>query len=257
MNEQERLLNIIWHDDPTIRATSGFDIRGIDIYRRNLLANAQRALSISFPTIFQLLDSDVSESLVYQFFKKSPPHHGDWAQWGQAFSQFIISTKIGTDYPYLADCAALDWHVHCARHGIDQSIDQSSLQRLADSEPEHIYVEFNQNISLIKTKYPITEIFHGHHHTNELQRNKAMNSAQEALTVCPIEHIVMVYRPEFQPMVTRLPPLDGVFIESLLSGASLTSALNLMDHDSCFSFETWLIAAIKQNLIFYFKQDLT
>lgn len=52
-NEQQRLLDVIWHDESPVRDKSGFEAQGIDIYRRNLLANAQRALSISFPTVFQ------------------------------------------------------------------------------------------------------------------------------------------------------------------------------------------------------------
>ena len=84
-NEQQRLLDVIWNDESPVRDKSGFEAQGIDIYRRNLLANAQRALSISFPTVFQLLDSNVSKNLVYQFLRISPPSQGDWTQWGADF----------------------------------------------------------------------------------------------------------------------------------------------------------------------------
>ena len=40
MNEQQRLLKVIWNDDPTLLAESGFDIQGIRIYRRNLLGRS-------------------------------------------------------------------------------------------------------------------------------------------------------------------------------------------------------------------------
>lgn len=78
VNEQQCLLDAIWSDDANVAAQSGFDVQGINIYRRNLMANAIRALSISFPTIFELLDSDVSEQITHKFLKLSPPNQGDW-----------------------------------------------------------------------------------------------------------------------------------------------------------------------------------
>lgn len=255
MNEQQRLLNAISSDDPSVLSESGFDIEGINIYRRNLLANAKRALSISLPTIFELLDGDASDSLVHQFLKVSPPYQGDWAQWGEEFANFVATTEVGEKYPYLADCAALDWHIHCALHGKDQTLKQSSLQRLGDSEPEHIVVEFNQNLRLLKTQYPITEIFQAHHHSDETQCEIAMNKAQEALALAPVEHIVMIYRPEFQPQVIKLTPTEGAFISCLTSGKPLAQSLDVVSNDNDFSFEQWLISAIERNLIYQFKEN--
>ena len=158
-NEQQALLEVIWHDESSILDQCGFDARGINIYRRNLLANAQRALNISFPTVFKLLDSDISESLVYQFLRCSPPDRGDWTQWGNNFAHFLRTTEVAGTYPYISDCATLDWHVHCALHGIDQTFSPASLQVLSQSEPEHIFVEFNQNVKVIKSEFPLTSEF--------------------------------------------------------------------------------------------------
>lgn len=253
-NEQQRLLDIIWNDESQVRDKSGFEAQGIDIYRRNLLANAQRALSISFPTVFQLLDSNVSKNLVYQFLRISPPSQGDWTQWGVDFSHFIATMEVGYRYPYLADCAAVDWHVHCALHGADQTLEQSSLQRLADTEPENIVIEFNQNVTLVNTKYPLTDIFQAHHHSDEIYREVAMNKAQQILSREPIEQVVMIYRPEFKPEISTLTASEEAFMLRLMSGGSLDQALNAVKNDSTFVFEQWLVTAIERNLINYFKE---
>jgi hypothetical protein len=254
-SEQQRLLEAIWSDDPEIVAESGFDVQGIGIYRRNLLANAQRALSINYPTIFVLLDSDVSDYISHQFLKSSPPTQGDWAQWGATLASFIKTTDVGDEYPYLADCAALDWHVHCALHGIDQVFEQSTLQLLGNCEPEHIFIKFNHNVKLLETDYPITDIFQAHHGVDELQRTTAMKNAQAALSSSCIEQTVMIYRPEFQPKVAMLLADEAVFMRCLLSGQSLANALNLVSDSKQFSFENWLIKAIERNLIYYFKEN--
>ncbi len=254
MNEQQCLLDAIWNYDANAIAQNGVDVRGINIYRRNLLANAQRALSISFPTLFELLDSDVSEHITFQFLKSSPPNQGDWAQWGKALASFITTTDIGHQYPYLSDCTALDWYVHNALHGVDKTIEQSSLQLLADCEPEHIFIKFNPNVKLLETKYPIVDIFYAHHGDDELKRKNAMNNAKQVLVSTQSEQIVMIYRPEFQPKVITLMTGEDVFMRSLMSGQSLAQSLSAVNGNNQFSFEKWLLNAIEKNLIHYFKE---
>ena len=47
---QNALVHAIWHEEDTL-----FDNKSLDIYRANIKANASRSLSISFPTVFQLV----------------------------------------------------------------------------------------------------------------------------------------------------------------------------------------------------------
>lgn len=253
-NEQQRLLEAIWHDDASVIALNGFEEQGINIYRRNLFANAQRALSISFPTVFELLDSDVSEDLTKQFLRFSPPDQGDWAQWGHNFSAFINTTEIGQDYAYLADCATLDWHVHRALQGKDQVLDQTTLQLLAEGEPEHLVIIFNANVQLLKTDYPLVDIFDAHHHQDKTQREDALNNAKQALSSAVVSHDVLIYRPEFQPCISRLISSEGLFMQALMAKKSLAESLDLVSDDVHFSFEKWLLNAIKHNLIHYLKE---
>jgi hypothetical protein len=282
-SEQQRLLDAIWSDDlsskppsnPITNSRHGFSAQGIDIYRRNLLANAQRALSITFPTVFELLDSDVSAALVKQFLQTSPPTQGDWAQWGNEFADFIATTDICAGYPYLADCTSLDWSVHGALHGSDQTLAQDSLEILGRCEPEHIFIAFNDNVQLLKTSFPIVEIYDAHHHDNESQRKAALNNANQYLSSALVDHVVMIYRPEFQPHVTRLTSSEGRFTQSLIDGYSLAQSLDAIndkggkdgngkeygeEHDpdfsfQPFSFQDWLVNAIENNLIHYFKES--
>jgi len=254
MDEQQRLLNVIWNNDPDLLAESGFDIQGIMIYRRNLLANAQRALNITFPTIFKLLDSDISDNLVQQFLTFSPPSQGDWAQWGDAFANFIAIKEIACDYPYLPDCAQLDWHFHCAQSGKDQRLIETSLPLLGNTDPENIQVIVNENVALMMSQYPIADIFDAHHHEQLSRRDSAMKSAKMALINDPETVTVMISRPLYQPKVTRLTEQDAEFMQALMSGRSLAECLDVVNHHNTFSFEKWLLTALEQNLIYKFQK---
>ena len=252
--EQQLLMDAILSEQPLDTTQYGFNVQGVNIYRRNLLANAQRALMISFPTIFELLDSDISASLVQQFLQISPPDKGDWTQWGEHFPAFLGNTEVGDNFHYLSDCAWLDWQVHCALQGSDQVIGHASLALLSELEPEKIFIEFNQNVKVRSPLYPLTDIFTAHHHSDEATRETALKNAKKALSTKSFEQVVMVYRPEFQPQVTTLSTSEATFTLCLLTGSSLGESLDAVKNDSDFSFEQWLMSAIERNLIYKFKE---
>ena len=170
------------------------------------------------------------------------------------FSDFISGSEIALHYAYIPDCAKLDWYIHKALQGKDQTLEQTSLQVLGDTEPENIVIKFNPNVRFIKTKFPISDIFHAHHHRDLSQRTIAMEQAKIALSTINEEHVVMVYRPEYQPEVITLTQSEAEFMLCLNTGKSLSESLDAVNHHSDFSFEKWLVNAITQNLIYQFKE---
>lgn len=254
MNQQQQLLNTIWSDKPASALTSHFNTQGINVYRRNLFASAQRSLTITFPTIFKLLDSDIAERITHDFIKFSPPRHGDWSQWGADFSQYLSTDSVADDYPFLPDCAKVDWLIHCVLQGKDQVLNQASLQLLNEQDPENIAVEFNPNVVLLKTKYPVTEIYDAHHHCNLLSREASMAEAKYILSGELTEQIVMIFRPEFLPKIVKLTASESEFMISAMSEKSLFHSLTAITDERNFSFEQWLIIAIERNLIHNFKE---
>lgn len=254
MMNQQQLLALIWGDDATLLENKALEIPGLTIYKRNLIANAQLALAVTFPTIFTLLDNDVTEDLVKGFLRFCPPAQGDWSQWGERFSEYLSAMEISSKYPYLPDCALLDWKVHCALHGKDELLDQSSLRLLGEIDPENITIGFNSNCSLINTAYPITEIYHAHHHSDKQQRDKSMEQAKKMLMAPPKARVVMVYRPEFQPKVIELTQSESEFMLCAITGQSLSQSIDAVSQHRDFSFEQWLLIAIEQNLINHFNE---
>lgn len=246
MNEQQRLLAAIWQS-PSVEHC--FDERGIAIYRRNLLANARRALAVSFPTIFELLSEDDGTELVNDFLRYSPPNQGDWSVWGNDFPHFIADHQLSESFVYLADCAALDWLVHKALHGKDDTLVQKSLNLLGEQDPARLRLVMNSNVAFITSPFPIADIYVAHHAENERERATALKSAKRSLSHSLRERAVLVYRPEYQPQVTILNESQELFINALLANESLEIALESVSQFCDFSFEQWLINAIENNLI--------
>jgi hypothetical protein len=115
-------------------------------------------------------------------------------------------------------------------------------------------VQFNHNVALINTHYPLTEIFDAHHHSDDSVKKSAMRNAQVLLSNKPEERVVMIFRPEFQPKVATLSASERHFMLSLMAGKSLATSLDSITDYSDFSFEQWLIIGIERNLINFFKE---
>lgn len=77
MNDQQTLLEKI------LASTLSID-PGIAIYQRNRWAMAERALSISFPTVHQLLGEGFA-TLARKFLIAHPNSQADWGGWGLSF----------------------------------------------------------------------------------------------------------------------------------------------------------------------------
>ena len=85
-----------------------FDPRGMAIYRNNLLATAQQALAISFPTVLTLIGEGLFNYASRELLISSPPKHGDWALWGDDFPSLLTNLAQLSDYPFVADIAQVD-----------------------------------------------------------------------------------------------------------------------------------------------------
>ncbi|MEH6577776.1 MAG: DNA-binding domain-containing protein [Amphritea sp.] len=246
VSEQQLLIEAIYG-----RENTGLCPEGVDIYRNNLTASARRALAISYPTVVALLGEELFALCCQQFLSRTPPTDGDWAQWGDLFTVFLSAHPALKDYPYICDCAELDWKLHQANQGADQLLDQSTLGLLANGDPHALHIEFNMNLNLVISAFPIELIYMAHHSPLESQRQLAMAQAKVKIQQGGAE-TVLVYRPQFKPLCKGISEAETTFIATLIAGYSLADALDAVSEDN-FSFQQWLISAIENNLIVSFR----
>lgn len=242
MSEQQLLIDAIYGNDD-----HQLDPAGVDIYRRNLEASAIRALSISFPTVEELIGEDLFGYFSHQYLRTTPPEGGNWASWGETFPDMLVDHPAIEDYPFISDCAKLDWLLHLCGQGIDQAVMQDSLQLLASEDPDNLYVQFNGNLHLLSSPYPVASIYQLHQSDSEEARRALMNQVKAKLSEGIGEHLV-TYRPQFKPLCSEVDSAEQRIFSALQAGNSLSSALELLGEDE-FSFEHWLVSCLERNLI--------
>jgi len=231
-----------------------FEKRGLEIYQRNLLASAERALQITFATVLQLIGKQLFKHATKTLLQQSPPAQGDWALWGGDFPALLRAMRQLADYPYVADCAELDWARHNLERAEDGDTDMASMQLLADLEPDDIEIVLSENLKFFSSQFPIVDIVLGH---DEPQKNENtwLQQAKTKLENSQGQK-VLLYRPQFKAQVRALEDDEYCFLSLLKEGIELGRALDLMISEGHpdFSFEQWLPMAIQQNLISCLKR---
>lgn len=217
----------------------------IAVYQRNRWATAERALSISFPTVHQLL-GDGFGVLARKFLFFAPNNQADWGEWGGKLPEFIKSTPLDNALPYLSDCATLDWHIHNIERNDNSIVDSASFTKLEHADSEYIYLMLNENIALMESQYPLFSLWKMHQNQNtDYWRNMANRQLNGSSR--DTEYIA-VFRNEWKAKPMLISQSEYRFMQHILNEQSLVFALDQVSQTD-FDFSQWLLRAIKSHWI--------
>lgn len=242
---QQMLLRALWGDarpgvvSGWLRDATPRVARGLQAYRANAGALAERALGAAYPTVQQLVGEAPFGALARALWQAEAPVFGDMAQWGAALPAFITASPQLADEPYLADVARLDWAVHGAEQAADLDSPPAGLEQLAVAEPEQLRLRLAPGTALVSSGHPVVTIWQAHRSALP----DRFVPVREAFARGTGEH-ALVHRSGFKAAVTTLPDAAARFTQAVIVGQSLGQALASADHD--FSFEPWLLAALQQ-----------
>jgi hypothetical protein len=231
------------------------DPRGLTIYRRNLQATAKRALSISFPTVLQLIGEQLFELASSLLLLRSPPEQGDWGLWGDDFADLLGQLPQLEDYPFVPDCARVDFLRHKSERATDHCVDMDSLQLLASVDIDELMVRFPQSLFIATSDYPVVELWLAHHGDPQ-SGEEYFGLAKDLLSQQHKQQHALIYRPQYKAYVVELDELEFRWFSLLQRGLSLGKALDTLCEvgESAFVFENWLAKAIEHKLISSFYQ---
>lgn len=222
-----------------------FDERGLAIYRSNLRATAERSLAITFPTIQALVGEDIMRYATEELLQCSPPDHGDWARWGKQLPQVLAQIDALADYPFIEDCAALDYLCHQSIRAADTQQDLSSLSVLEQAEPDDIYVQLAPSFSVFASDYPIASLRSAHKLAGEARRD-----ALQALLAdihAGNRHYFASYQQSHELRIDNISADDYRWYQQLQQH-SLGAALDALA-DSDWAFDQWLAPALQQGIV--------
>lgn len=251
LQEQQRLLlQALWqprHEEamqvmaPHVPVAGRRWQRGLQAYRSNGHALAQRALAGAYPVAQQLLGEENFRALALGLWQRHPPQRGDMAQWGDALAVHIESlAELNEQEPYLADVARVEWLLHCAATAADAAPDIASFQLLAEQDPAHILLVLSPGASCLASRYPVVSIIQAH-----LDGEPALEEAGRRIRA-RVQETALVWRQGFKPRLRQAAAGEPAFLAALQEKRALADALQAAP---ALAFNEWLAPAVQSGLL--------
>lgn len=215
---------------------------GLAAYRGNGRAHACNALQVQFPTILAMLGAETFDALCSSYWRTCPPRRGDLAWVGEALPAYIETLDTLAEWPWLADCARLDWTVWQMSGAPPATFSEGDLRRLADGDPAALALRLSPGVRRLSSAWPIVTLYDAHRQAHPdwaaVTRAIAQKRAQTAWVWRPRENLAAA------PAVETLDAASERWVAALDAGQTLDLALD--SAGEAFDFAAWLEQAIRQ-----------
>jgi hypothetical protein len=226
-----------------LRETGARAARGLEAYRVNRDAIAERALASTFATVQALVGTADFRRLVQEFWRADPPQRGDLGEWGDAFPGWLAAQVALTAWPWLGDCARLDLAVQRCERAADAPFDAASFARLDTTDPARLRIELLPGSAVLRSAWPIATI-HRAHQLEGADAEPAFAAVHAAIAAQRGE-CALVARRGWRALVHPLTPAEADWTEDLLDGVDLAAALQRAG--AHFDFTAWLATALRES----------
>lgn len=227
---------------PSLRESGERAARGIDAYRANAEALAERALAAVFGTVKAMLGEEDFAHLAADFWRARPPQRGDLGESGETFPEWLAAHPAMAPWPYLGDCARLDLALHRNERAADAAVDAASLALLETPDLDRLHLLLLPGTEVLRSAWPIGTI-HRAHQAAAAQSEAAFDAVRIAFDSQRAE-AVMVVREGWRGTVHLLDSAVADWTDRLLQGHSFDVALATAGE--AFDFASWLATALRQ-----------
>ncbi|MEM8553621.1 MAG: DNA-binding domain-containing protein [Pseudomonadota bacterium] len=182
-----------------------------DVYRNNVAVSLTQALETGFPVIRKLVGDEFFKAMAGVYLRTHPPTSPVLQQYGEDMPSFLRGFKPAHSLPYLPDMARLEVALRRAYHAEDApAFDPQSMAALKPEALNSVRFEFAPAAQVIRSHHPIHGIW--------------LRNTTGGPVPSPAPENVLVTRPEFDPIVTRLDAAQAVFVIGLMENQTLTQA---------------------------------
>ena len=215
--------------------------RRVAIYRTNMVAAADKALSAAYPVIRQVVGDEFFHGLAREYQRGTPSASGDLNEFGATFAGFLAGFEHTQSLPYLPDLARLEWAAHHAYGAADApDWDATRLGAVESDRQADIRFEWSPGLAIVTSEFPIVGIWTIHQPGYAGEFSVDWHRADTAL----------VARDGFAVTVTGCGTGDAAFLVASLAGACLGDAVaaTLQQHPE-FDLGAFLGRALPARLI--------
>ena len=229
----------------SIREPQARAARGLEAYRANAEALAERALSAVFATVQPMVGEENFKHLACEFWRAEPPVCGDVGEWGELFPEWLQAHAAMARWPWLGDCARLDLALHHNERAADAVFDAASLALLGSNDPALMRIVLMPGSALLRSAWPVATI-HAAHRVTGGESETAFAAVRAALDAQRGEQVLVV-RKGWRAVLHPLEPAQAEWVAALLAGAPVADALERAGEQ--FDFAAWLGTALREQWV--------
>jgi hypothetical protein len=215
--------------------------RRVAIYRANMVAAADKALSSAYPVIRQVVGDEFFHGLAREYQRGTPSTSGDLTGFGARFDAFLAAFEHTQSLPYLPDLARLEWAVQRAYGAADApDWDAATLAAIEPDRQAAIRFHWSPGLAVVESGYPIVRIWTIHQPGYAGEFSVAWDRADTAL----------VARDGFAVSVSECSAGEAAFLDDSLIGTPFgdAAAAALCSHPD-FDLGALLARALSARLI--------
>ncbi|QYF94099.1 DUF692 family protein [Massilia sp. PAMC28688] len=226
---------LIAHDMRVLPRLKGNPER-LGLYRGNLTASWDKALSAAFPVVRALMGEEFFTALARAYGRAHPSAHPDLNQFGHTFADFLASFEHVADYPYLPDMARLEWLLHRAHYAADApALGMAALAALTPEQIESTGLPLHPACALFASRWAVVPLWQAHQPGSGFDFPEQLEVASHAAVV----------RPRWNSAVVPVGASTHAALAQLAQHATLGEALDAaFDLDEQFdvaaNFRLWI-----------------
>lgn len=206
-------------------------------YRGNITAIWQQTCAGAYPVLQQLVGERFFDALTRAYGLAHASQSGNLTDFGASLSTYISTLENCRDAPYLADLAALEWHVHRTYY-LEQSTPITLAQLAAfplEQLPE-LHLTLQANSALFQSPWAVADIWQAH---QDIDVDTPMPKELANPSYC------LIWRPHgltnWKVQVSSISAASYAALQTLTEGKTLGTALeSALEQDPEFAIQTEL-----------------
>lgn len=184
------------------------------VYRNNVVVSLMEALKAAYPSLLAIMGEANFDKIARIYVARHPPLSPLMQDYGADFADFLGRFNALRRSPFLADIAAAERLWLTAYHATDRPpLAAEALAAIAPEVTPSLTLEPHPATGLLASDFPIADLFDARHHWPVEGLN--MQSSQA----------ILITRPGFEVMVTRMNAPEAVFARALIEQVPLGEAI--------------------------------
>jgi len=226
----------------------------LSVYRNNYIMSGIGALSITYSTVFAMMDEEDFRKLSLAYLKAYPKTCFDWADYGQGLSEFMLSIDALTSMPFLPELADIDWRLMQIERASSRAFDAASFSLLQTKPPETLRFLPGIGLQLTEALFPVQELYELAHtyedeclsHSAQVQKQTSSNKVQGLISSAikkPTYRSIVLWRQHYKGLFEYCDEATSNAFRSMLSNNSVSDVLSHFGDDQS-GMSRWLQQSI-------------